>query len=68
MSKTTSNSGCTIGMAGLLTMLFVVLKLTGTIDWSWWWVVSPMLISWALVLIVMGLLFSIMVLAAFLKK
>lgn len=25
----------------LLTTLFVGLKLTGNIDWSWWWVLSP---------------------------
>lgn len=25
----------------LLTLLFVGLKLTGHIDWSWWWVLSP---------------------------
>ena len=26
---------------GLLTVLFVALKLTGVIDWSWWWVIAP---------------------------
>lgn len=25
----------------LLTLLFVALKLTGHIGWSWWWVLSP---------------------------
>jgi hypothetical protein len=24
-----------------LTLLFVAFKLTGVIDWSWWWVWSP---------------------------
>jgi hypothetical protein len=31
--------------SGILTILFVVfvtLKLTGNIDWSWWWVTSPL--------------------------
>jgi len=27
----------------LLTVLFVGLKLTDHIDWSWWWVLSPLL-------------------------
>lgn len=27
--------------ADLLLVLFVALKLTGVIDWSWWWVLSP---------------------------
>ena len=29
-----------------LTLLFIALKLTGYIAWSWWWVLSPMWISW----------------------
>ena len=29
----------------LLTITFVVLKLTGHIDWSWWWVLSPIWIT-----------------------
>ena len=36
----------------LITIIFVVLKLTGVIDWSWWWVLSPILISFALLIIV----------------
>lgn len=43
MDKNNSSSG--LGLAGVLTVVFVVLKLVGTIDWSWWWVLSPMLIS-----------------------
>lgn len=27
---------------GFLTLLFIGLKLTGFIDWSWWWVFSPL--------------------------
>lgn len=34
-----------IGFAGLLTVLFTGLKLTHNIDWSWWWVASPLWIS-----------------------
>ncbi|MGN6223689.1 hypothetical protein [Pseudoxanthomonas sp.] len=41
--KQTSSSGG-IGFAGLLTIAFITLKLTGVIAWSWWWVLSPMLI------------------------
>ena len=26
----------------LLTLVFVVLKITGNINWSWWWVFSPL--------------------------
>lgn len=34
-----------IGFVGLLTILFIGLKLTGYITWSWWWVLSPIWIS-----------------------
>jgi hypothetical protein len=39
-------------MLSLLTLLFVALKLTGFIDWSWLFVVMPTLIQCALVLLV----------------
>jgi hypothetical protein len=44
MSTTQSGSGG-VGFTGLLTIAFVVLKLTGYISWSWWWVLSPIWIS-----------------------
>ena len=31
--------------ASLLTVLFIGLKITNHIDWSWWWVLSPMWIA-----------------------
>ena len=35
-----------IGFTGLLTIVFIVLKLCGVIAWSWWWVLlSPLWIS-----------------------
>jgi membrane protein YdbS with pleckstrin-like domain len=37
-------------LASVLTIVFVVLKLSGVITWSWWWVFSPMWISAALAL------------------
>ncbi len=41
MSNSNNSSGGGIGFVGLLTILFVGLKLTDVIDWSWWWVLSP---------------------------
>ena len=29
------------GFLGLLAIVFIALKLTGHIDWSWWWVLAP---------------------------
>lgn len=39
----------------LLTLIFITLKLCNVIDWSWWWVLSPFLISyliWAIAIII----------------
>lgn len=51
MSKNTSTSG--LGLSGVLTIIFVVLKLVDVIDWSWWWVLSPILIDIGLAIIVL---------------
>lgn len=46
-----------IGFLPLLTILFIGLKLTGYIAWSWWWVLSPLWIPFAvLVMVVFGVL------------
>ena len=42
-----------IGFAGLLTIVFIVLKLVGVISWSWLWVLSPLWISTILVLLIL---------------
>lgn len=34
-----------VGFVGLLTIVFIVLKLTGVIAWSWGWVLAPIWIS-----------------------
>ena len=44
-----------IGLAGGLTILFTGLKLTGYIDWSWWWVASPIWIGFSLAVVLIAL-------------
>ena len=47
---------------GLLTVLFIGLKLTGYIAWSWWWVLSPLWIPFAIVvsiLIIFGIVYAL---------
>lgn len=44
-----------IGFVGLLTILFIGLKLTNNIDWSWWWVLSPIWIVALLIVAIIGL-------------
>ena len=48
--KLDSNKSGGIGFVGLLTVLFIGLKLTNYIDWSWWWVLAPMWITPAIIL------------------
>lgn len=47
-------------LSNLLTVAFVVLKLTKVIDWSWWWVLSPLWIQFALwfILLIMAVLIA----------
>lgn len=48
-----SSSSSGIGFVGLLTIVFIVLKLLGKITWSWWWVLSPLWISTGLVILIL---------------
>lgn len=45
-----SSSSSGIGFTGLLAVLFIGLKLTDNIDWSWWWVLSPLWIGFGVFL------------------
>lgn len=56
MSDSSSSSSGGIGFAGLLTIAFIVLKLCHVIDWAWIWVLSPLWISFALVIVVLLLI------------
>lgn len=48
MSQNNNSSG--IGLGGALLVLFTGLKLTGYIDWSWWWVTSPIWLPIAIII------------------
>ena len=50
--------GTKIGFTGILTIVFIVLKVTEVIDWQWIWVLSPLWIGVAvfLVILILGLL------------
>ena len=45
------NSGGGIGFAGLLTIVFITLKLCKVINWSWLWVLSPLWITLLIIII-----------------
>ena len=53
-NKNNASSGG-LGLAGVLTIVFVVLKLVGVIDWKWIWVLCPLWIDLILtVLLIIG--------------
>ena len=62
-SDQTSSAAGGIGVVGLLGVLFVGLKLTGIIDWSWWWVTAPFWGGFALLLGILVLIFGGMVIS-----
>ena len=51
--STTSTTSGGIGFTGLLTIAFIILKLCNVINWSWWWVLSPILIDIGLTIIIL---------------
>lgn len=67
-STQSTSSGGGIGFAGLLTILFIGLKLTHYIDWSWWWVLSPLWISAALVAAILAIVLLVVGVAAVFKR
>ena len=52
--KKVRNSG--MGFISVLTLIFVVLKLTNNISWSWIWVLSPIWISIILIILIFGII------------
>lgn len=60
---TTNNTGLTF--TGLLTILFIGLKLTGYISWSWWWVLAPVWIPVILAIILVLIILAVMCYAVY---
>lgn len=60
MSNTSESSSGGVGFFGLLTILFVALKLTGVIQWSWWWVLSPIWLTSLCGLVIVGLAYTVL--------
>lgn len=64
MSSSSSSSGG-IGFFGLLTIVFIVLKLTGSISWSWFWVLSPL---WGIIAFIVAIVVIFVLVPAILEK
>ena len=52
MATKTTNYGLNLGE--VLLVGFIVLKLTNVIDWSWWWVLSPVWIGLIAITVILG--------------
>ena len=63
MAEGNSSVSGGIGFSGLLTIAFIVLKLCKVINWSWWWVVSPILITPAVYVLAFLVVFIVMIFA-----
>ena len=51
MSDNSTNGSNSFAMfINMLQVLFIGLKLTNNIDWSWWWVLSPIWIQFVIVI------------------
>lgn len=55
---TTSTGRVGISFSGLLTIVFIVLKLCGVISWNWFWVLSPLIftVGLGLVFLIVGVI------------
>jgi hypothetical protein len=58
-----TNVGGGIGFTGLLTIVFITLKLLGVINWSWWWVLSPLWISFGISLVILTAVFAVILIS-----
>lgn len=53
-----------LGFGSVLTIVFVVLKLCGVINWNWFWVLSPLIFSIGLFILILLILFVVGVILA----
>lgn len=54
MANKSTSSG--LGLGSVLFIVFLILKLTGNINWSWWWVTSPLWIPITLGVVMVGIM------------
>lgn len=57
MKEVEAGGSMSFGIGTVLFLIFMILKLTGHITWSWWWVTAPLWIPFALIgsLLVLGM-------------
>jgi hypothetical protein len=65
-NESRSNGG--IGLGVILFLIFMTLKLTGNIDWSWWWVTSPLWIPFVAAGVILGIVGVITIIIEYINK
>ncbi|MDV3674492.1 hypothetical protein CMU30_14005 [Elizabethkingia anophelis] len=65
MSDNNNSKNTGFGLASVLFIVFLILKLCKVIDWSWWWVTSPL---WISVLIQVAILICAGIAFLFIKR
>jgi hypothetical protein len=62
--ETTKNVKVSYSLTTPLFFIFLILKLTGFIDWSWWWVTSPLWLPLVFIIAILGFIVLIAYLAS----
>lgn len=57
--KSIETSRPSFPILGILGLIFITLKLTGHITWSWWWVLAPFWAPFAIVLVIAAIVFIV---------
>ena len=57
MNNGGNNTRGGIGLSSVLFIVFLVLKLTHVIDWSWVWVFAPLWIGWLIIAVILVAVF-----------
>lgn len=57
--KTTETPRASFPILGILGLIFITLKLTGHITWSWWWVLAPFWAPFAVVVVIAVIVFVV---------
>jgi len=68
MSNNTNSGSSGVGITGLLFIVFLVLKLTHVIDWSWWWITAPLWGVFALIIVALFFVFIFKVIMLWRKE
>ena len=62
--ETTKNLKVSYSLTTPLFFIFLILKLTGFIDWSWWWITSPLWLPLVFIIAILGFIVLIAYLAS----